>query len=95
MNDVAKEMIRILRNNGVACIVIGNTTLKEIHVKSAEVFYTQLKANGFKKVEIIKRNIPHKLMPTLRDKNTGKFTSHSNANCKEVYPDEYIIIVKK
>jgi DNA modification methylase len=95
MQDVAIEMRRILKKGGFACIVIGNTTLRDIHIKSAEVFYEFLKHNGFKKVDIIKRNIPNKLMPTLRDKITGKFTTLDNKDCKKVYPDEYIIIVKR
>ena len=95
MEMVANEMFRILKKKGYACVVIGNTTIKDVHIKSAEVFYDLLRKVGFKKVQIIKRNIPHKLMPTLRDKITGKFTTLDNKNCKKVYPDEYIIIVKK
>ena len=59
------------------------------------MFYNHLIHAGFKKDEVIKRNIPHKLMPTLRDKKTGKFTTLDNKDCKQVYPDEYIIIVRK
>lgn len=95
MQMVASEMFRILKKKGYACVVIGNTTIKDVHIKSAEVFYDFLKKAGFKKVQVIKRNIPHKLMPTLRDKVTGKFTTLENKDCKQVYPDEYIIIVKK
>ncbi|GHT70953.1 hypothetical protein AGMMS50239_39850 [Bacteroidia bacterium] len=64
-------------------------------IKSAEVFFEILKLTGFKKEEIIKRSIPNKLMPTIRDKNTGKFTKLDNANSKLVYPEEYILVVKK
>lgn len=95
MQSVSREMYRIVKDNGYACIVIGNTTLRDIHIKSAEVFYDFLKLSGFKKVKVIKRNIPNKLMPTLRDKVTGKFTTLSNRDCKQVYPDEYIIIMQK
>lgn len=95
MQAVSQEMYRIVKNEGYACIVIGNTTLRDVHIKSAEVFYDFLRIAGFKKVDIIKRNIPHKLMPTLRDKVTGKFTTIDNRDCKQVYPDEYIIIVQK
>ncbi len=95
MHAVSQEMYRIVKSNGYACIVIGNTTLRDINIKSAEVFYDLLMTIGFKKVKVIKRNIPNKLMPTLRDKITGKFTTLSNQDCKKVYPDEYIIIVKK
>ena len=95
MQEVAKEMHRILASNGYACIVIGNTKIKEVQIKSAEVFFEFLHNAGLHKVNVIKRSIPHKLMPTLRDKNTGRFTKHDNPNCKKVYPNEYIIIVKK
>ena len=95
MKEVAREMARVLAPNGHACIVIGNTKIKEVQIKSAEVFYEFLRNAGLKKIEVIKRSIPHKLMPTLRDKNTGRFTKQDNPNCKKVYPNEYIIIMQK
>ena len=95
MQEVAKEMARVLAPNGHACIVIGNTKIKEVQIKSAEVFYEFLRNSGLRKVTVIKRSIPHKLMPTLRDKNTGRFTKLDNPNCKKVYPNEYVIIMKK
>lgn len=95
MRDVAEEMYRVLKSDGRACIVIGNTKIKGVDIRSAEVFYEFLQNVGLKEVEIIKRSIPHKLMPTLRDSVTGKFTKQDNPNCKRVYPNEYIIIMKK
>lgn len=95
MQEVAKEMSRVLAPNGHVCIVIGNTKIKEVQIKSAEVFYEFLRNAGLRKVTVIKRSIPHKLMPTLRDKNTGRFTKLDNPNCKKVYPNEYVIIMKK
>lgn len=95
MQEVAKEMVRVLAPDGRACIVIGNTKIKNVQIKSAEVFYEFLQKVGMQKVDVIKRSIPHKLMPTLRDSVTGKFTTLDNPNCKKVYPDEYIIIMKK
>lgn len=95
MQEVAKEMARILVRNGRACVVIGNTKIKDVHIKSAEVFCEYLINAGLMKENVIKRSIPHKLMPTLRDTVTGKFTKSDNPNCKKVYPNEYIIIMKK
>ena len=95
MQEVAKEMHRVLAPNGYACVVIGNTKIKEVQIKSAEVFFEFLRNAGLHKVKVIKRSIPHKLMPTLRDKNTGRFTKLDNPNCKKVYPNEYIIIMQK
>jgi DNA modification methylase len=95
MQEVAKEMYRVLAPNGHACVVIGNTKIKEVQIKSAEVFFEFLRNAGLRKVKVIKRSIPHKLMPTLRDKNTGRFTKMDNPNCKKVYPNEYVIIMQK
>lgn len=95
MQEVANEMARILVPEGRACVVIGNTKIKEVQIKSAEVFYEFLKNAGLHEVDIIKRSIPNKLMPTLRDSKTGQFTKSDNPNCKKVYPNEYIIIMQK
>lgn len=95
MQEVAKEMYRVLAPDGYACVVIGNTKIKEVQIKSAEVFFEFLRNAGLHKVRVIKRSIPNKLMPTLRDKNTGRFTKLDNPDCKKVYPNEYVIIMKK
>lgn len=95
MYAVSKEMYRLLKKGGYDCVVIGDTTILNVHIRSAEIFYEFLIMNGFKKVNIIRRKIPYKLMPTLRNKITGKFTTLDDKNCKKVYPDEYIIIVQK
>lgn len=95
MYRVAEEMYRILQINGKAFVVIGNTTFKDVKIQSAEIFAELLELCGFHIEEVIKRSIPHKLIPTIRDKKTGKFTTLKNKNSKQVYPEEYIIIAKK
>ncbi len=95
MYDVSIEMYRILKKGGYACIVIGNTEFRTIKIKSAEVFFEMLLSVGFKEKTIIKRSIPNKLIPAIRDKNTGKFTTADNENSKLVYPEEYILIMRK
>jgi DNA modification methylase len=95
MHNVAKEMRRVLKPDGHVCMVIGNTTFQDVRIKSAEVFSEILVSLGFELVNIIKRSIPHKIMPTIRDSKTGQFTKLSNKNGKMVYPDEYILIAKK
>ncbi|WP_049789129.1 DNA methyltransferase [Flagellimonas ruestringensis] len=95
MKMVADEMYRILKNDGYAFIVIGNTTFKNVKILSAEIFSELLELSGFEVHDVIKRSIPHKLIPTIRDKTTGKFTTVANKNSKKVYPEEYIIIARK
>jgi len=94
MDKVAKEMQRILKEEGYACLVIGNTTLRNVKIRSAEVLTDILVSNGFEMVEIIKRSIPNKLIPTIRDKDSGRFTKLNSINSKLVYPEEYILIAK-
>lgn len=95
MQKVAGEMHRVLKIGGHACLVVGNTTFLGVKVKSAEVFAELLNTLGFDIVEIIKRSIPFKLIPTIRDKQTGKFSKLESKNSKLVYPEEYILIAKK
>lgn len=95
MNQVFVEMKRILKKGGKTCIVVGNTSLKGVKILNAEVFAEQLKNLGLKIVDIIKREIPSKNLPSVRDKETGKFAKISDKNKVSVYPTEYILVMEK
>jgi DNA modification methylase len=95
MNQVFVEMKRMLKKGGKTCIVVGNTKLKGIEISNAEVFCEQLQNLGLKIVDIIKREIPSKNLPSSRDKKTGQFSSMSNKNKVSVYPTEYILVMQK
>lgn len=90
-----KEMVRILKKGGRVCLVIGNTNFMGVHIKSAEAITELLMTAGLKIKKIIRREIPNKIIPTIRDTKTGKFTTLSNKNSKKVYPEEYILIAEK
>lgn len=95
MQCVAKEMYRVLKKNGHACLVIGNTNIRNVKIRSAEVFEEILFSHGFKLVDVIKRTIPNKLIPTIRNKKSGRFSKLKNKDSKLIYPEEYILIAKK
>lgn len=95
MNQVFVEMKRMLKKGGKTCIVIGNTSLKGVEILNAEVFAEQLQNSGLKIADIIKREIPSKNLPSIRDEKTGKFARISDKNKVFVYPTEYILIMKK
>jgi DNA modification methylase len=94
MEQVIQEMQRVLTVGGRTCIVIGNTTRHGVKIKCAEVFTELLMDNHFQVEQIWKRGVGlnSKYLPTIRDVNTGKFTSLDNKNSKQVYPEEYILI---
>ncbi|MGD0576728.1 MAG: DNA methyltransferase [Candidatus Staskawiczbacteria bacterium] len=95
MNQTFVEMKRILKKGGKTCIVVGNTKLKDVNILNAEVFAEQLQNLGLKIVEIIKREIPSKNLPSVRDKKTGKFAAINSKNKMSVYPTEYILVMEK
>lgn len=95
MNQVFIEMKRVLKKSGKACIVIGNTSLKGVDILNAEVFIDQMQNIGFKTIDIIKREIPSKNLPSVRDEKTGKFAKMSDKNKVYAYSTEYILVMEK
>ncbi len=95
MKKAFTEMYRILKVGGKACIIIGNTELRNIKIQNAQVAIEQMQFIGFKKVEFIKRKISNKVITPWRDSNTGKFTGKGNPSRKRVYAYEYILIMEK
>lgn len=95
MNQVFVEMKRMLRKGGRTCIVVGNTSLKGVKILNAEVFVEQLQNLGLEVADIIKREIPSKNLPSVRDKKTGKFASITDKNKISAYPTEYILVMQK
>jgi DNA modification methylase len=95
MNQCFGEMKRMLKKGGRSCIVIGDTRLKGVEILNAEVFVEQLQNLGFKVDDIIKREIPSKNLPSMRDKKTGRFAKSTDKKKVFAYPTEYILIMKK
>lgn len=95
MNQVFTEMKRILKKGGKFCVVIGDTKLNGVDILNAEVFAEQLQNLGLKIVDIVKREIPSKNLPSVRDKATGQFAKITNKNKTSAYPTEYILIMEK
>jgi len=89
-----EEMDRVLKDGGVVSIVIGNTKLKGVEIKNAEVFAEMFMDMGYELEKVVKRPIPGKNLPTTRDPKTGKFTSVKDGHVK-VYPHEFILFLRK
>ncbi len=94
VENVFRECHRVLRPGGVICNVIGNTSLDGVEILNAEVHAELKLALGFEPVAVIKRIIPSKTLPQIRDPKTGKFTS-ARANAVQAYPEEFILLFRK
>ncbi|MDW8287836.1 MAG: DNA methyltransferase, partial [Flammeovirgaceae bacterium] len=95
MYETFVEMYRVLKPKGKACIVIGNTSFRGVEIQNAEVFIEQMQKIGFRVFNIIKREIPSKILPSTRDSDTGQFAKVTDANVIWAYPTEYILIMQK
>ena len=94
MYQIWVELGRVLKPGKKACIVIGNTSLKGVKIRNAEVFAEQLEDIGFLICDVIKREIPSKNLPSTRDKRTGKFAKVADAD-SWAYPTELILVAEK
>jgi DNA modification methylase len=95
MFDCFKEMKRVLRKDGMVCLVIGDTNYKNTEIANHSVFIEQIKSIGFKIENLILREVTSKMLPTFRDPISGKFAKTTAKKVKLVHPKEYIIIAKK
>lgn len=94
MQQCFEEMYRVLKPRGKAAIVIGDTDLKKVEIKNAEVFMQTMEKIGFRKSNVIKRPIPSKILPLTRDEKTGKFARTAQAD-RLAYPTEFIVVMEK
>jgi len=95
MLESFREMKRVLKKGGRACIVIGNTQFQGVEILNAEVFQEQFENIGFKSLKTILRENPSKMLPSTRNSKTGRFTTVNTKNKKMVYHKEYILLVQK
>jgi len=95
MKKVFIEMHRILKTDGKACVIIGNTSLRGVEILNAQVAAEQMQVAGFKKVDFIKREIPNKMITPWRDLESGKFTSKDNPSKTRAYEYEYVVVMEK
>lgn len=95
INKSIKETRRILKVGGKASVIVGNTSLLGVEILNAQVILEQLQSQGFRIINLIKREIGTKIISSWRDEKTGRFSGKSAKGSKRVYQYEYLIIVQK
>lgn len=94
MQESFEEMYRVLKHDGKACIVIGDTDLRKVPIRNAAVFTQIMEEIGFKTHDIIARPISNKTLPITRDKKTGRFSTVAKSD-RLAYVLEHILIMQK
>ena len=95
MSECFTDSYRLLKPGGRACHVIGNTTLKGVPILNAEAFVELMQEAGFVLDRVIKREIPLKTLPQIRNPTNGRFAKAASLRRVHAYPTEYIIVVRK
>ena len=95
MGSAITEMYRVTKPGGHVSIIVGNTNLKGVEIRNAEVAHEQMLLAGFKVKQVVKREIGFQVIAPWRDKVSGRFTNKEDENRKQVYQYEYIITMQK
>jgi methylase of polypeptide subunit release factors len=92
MQTVAKRCHGLLRKNGLALFVIGNTEYKGVRIDNAAHLTESLLRGGFSSVRAAKRKMSGKILTPYRSA-TGKFSSSGDG--RHVYGEEFVLIAAK
>ncbi|MBA7466717.1 hypothetical protein ES707_01907 [subsurface metagenome] len=92
MQKVASKTRSMLRPDGIALFVIGNTEYKGIRVDNAKHLAESLYQSGFSEVLVTKRKIRQKILTPYRD-SRGRFTTDNSG--RKVYSEEFILVGRR
>ncbi len=92
MQAVAARCHGLIRKNGLALFVIGNTEYKGVRIDNAAHLAESLLRGGFSSVRAAKRKMSGKILTPYRSA-TGKFSSSGDG--RHVYGEEFVLIAAK
>lgn len=86
---------RNLKENGRLIMVVGDTELRGVEIPNACLLADIANRIGWSLEVAYTRKIPIKILPTIRDMTTGRFTNKANGNCSERYDEEYVLVFRR
>ena len=93
MKKVVEKSFKLLKDNGISIFVVGDTQYKGVKIQNARSLIEMMMESGYKIIEISKRRVNNKYLPSFRD-DSGRFSSKNNGS-KKIYSQEYIIVGRK
>ena len=92
MQAVSRRCYSLLRSEGLALFVIGNTEYKGVRIDNAAHLAESLLRGGFSTVKVAKRKMSGKILTPYRD-SIGQFSKSGDG--RHVYGEEFVLIAKK
>ncbi|MED5615786.1 hypothetical protein [Janthinobacterium sp. P210005] len=92
MQQVADRCSKMLKINGLALFVIGNTKYKGVLIDNAKHLTESLIQAGFSNVSLAKRTISNKILTPYRTPK-GRFTRSNEES--QVYGEEFVLIAER
>lgn len=86
---------RSVVQNGCMVLVVGDTELRGAHIPNAFLLTSCALQCGWKLEESSERRVLAKILPTVRDKKTGRFSSRSHIDHAERYGREYVLLFRR
>jgi len=80
-----------IKKNGHLVMVVGDTSLRGVRIRNASLLSEIGESVGWQLKEGYRRSIPVKILPTTRNKETGKFAARKG-DFSERYKLEYILV---
>lgn len=84
-----------LKENGRLIMVVGDTKLRGVKIPNAYLLAEIANRIGWSLEAAYTREIPIKILPTIRDMTTGRFTNKANGNSSEGYDKEYVLVFRR
>lgn len=84
-----------LKENGCLVMIVGDTKLRGVEIPNAHLLTEIAKETEWSLEKAYSREIPLKILPTLRDQTNGRFTTRANRNHLERYNREHILVFRR
>lgn len=91
MRHFFRNMKRMVKPYGSINIIVGDTKFRGRNIPNAYILSKIAEEEGLHLIQQYERSIPSRILPAIRDKNTGKFSTRKNPNHRIMYKREFIL----
>ena len=94
MHTVVQEFARLVRGNGHLVLIIGDSYKRGVNIPTSAALCEMALEAGFNLEQKIVRKIPVRVLVSMRDRATGKFSATATSDT-QVYPEEDVLVFRR